>query len=112
MDGLERSFTRPRQVRYQAALRPDIFCFFDFKPLPIFPILSGRPNRAEIAPTVIKPHQLAFTVSKPARLSFALRLIFRSASLFICECFLKTVASPHRNNWATRRRKRTISSID
>jgi hypothetical protein len=24
MDGLEGSFTRPRQVRYQAALRPDI----------------------------------------------------------------------------------------
>ena len=46
---------RPRQVRYQAALRPDILCFSDFKPLPIFPILSGRPNRAKIAPTVAKP---------------------------------------------------------
>jgi hypothetical protein len=26
MDGLEGNFTRPRQVRYQAALRPDFLC--------------------------------------------------------------------------------------
>jgi hypothetical protein len=31
MDGLEENFTRPRQVRYQAALRPDNFYSFDFK---------------------------------------------------------------------------------
>ena len=31
-----------------------------------------------------KPHQLTFSVSKPVRLSFALRLIFCSASLFTC----------------------------
>jgi len=27
MDPLERTFLRPRQVRYQAALRPDSNCF-------------------------------------------------------------------------------------
>jgi len=37
---LEPDGMRPRQVRYQAALRPDILCFFDFKPLPEFAILS------------------------------------------------------------------------
>ena len=39
-EALETVELRPRQVRYQAALRPDILCFSDFKPLPIFPILS------------------------------------------------------------------------
>ena len=29
MDGLEGNFTRPRQVRYQAALRPDMRCSID-----------------------------------------------------------------------------------
>jgi hypothetical protein len=34
MEGLEDENARPRQVRYQAALRPDICCFFDSKPRP------------------------------------------------------------------------------
>ena len=46
---------RPRQVRYQAALRPDILGFFDFKPLPEILIPHGRPNRLKMAPSVAKP---------------------------------------------------------
>jgi hypothetical protein len=37
----------PRQVRYQAALRPDICCFLDFKPLSQFPIPAGLPKSTE-----------------------------------------------------------------
>ncbi|GEM_PF-5951281 len=32
MELLKGSFTRPRQVRYQAALRPDTFRLFDSSP--------------------------------------------------------------------------------
>ena len=35
---------RPRQVRYRAALRPDILCSFDSKLLLRFPVLSCQPN--------------------------------------------------------------------
>ena len=52
---LERVVMRPRQVRYQAALRPDILCFFDFKPLPEIPTAHGSPTRLKNAPTVTKP---------------------------------------------------------
>ncbi len=38
---------RPRQVRYQAALRPDILCSSDSKPLPRFAILSGLPKSVQ-----------------------------------------------------------------
>ena len=54
-------FERPTpcaQGRCATRLRyaPTFEALFDFKPLPVFPILSGhRPNRAEIAPTVAKP---------------------------------------------------------
>ena len=55
---------RPRQVRYQAALRPDILCFLDFKPLSQFPIPPGRPKSTQKpcgrGKTVTKPHQLTF----------------------------------------------------
>jgi hypothetical protein len=44
-EDLETAALRPRQVRYQAALRPDNWCFLDFKPLSQFPIPSVCPNR-------------------------------------------------------------------
>ncbi len=98
-----------RQVRYQAALRPDICCSFDSKPLPQFPILSSLPDRSQKpsdrGKTVPKPHQLGLSVSKPGRSSFAFRFIFCRASRFICsficEYFLNTFASPCRNNCVT-----------
>ena len=34
-------------MRYQAALRPDILCFLDFKPLSQFPIPSGLPKSTQ-----------------------------------------------------------------
>ncbi len=36
MDSLEGLFLRPRQVRYQAALRPDMTCRIDSKALSNF----------------------------------------------------------------------------
>ena len=74
-EALERAVMRPRQVRYQAALRPDIYCSFDSKPLRQFPILSCLPNRSpknfDPGKTVTKPHQLGLSVSKPWPSSFA-----------------------------------------
>ena len=71
---------RPRQVRYQAALRPDMYCFLDFKPLSQFPIPSGLPkstqNTFDRGKTVTKPHQLGLTVSKPGPSSLAFRFNF------------------------------------
>ena len=100
---------RPRQVRYQAALRPDICCFLDFKPLSQFPIPSGLPkstqNTFDRGKTVTKPHQLGLTVSKPGPSSLAFRFNFCRASLFICsficEYFLNTFASPCRSSCVT-----------
>jgi len=46
-DAPEGSAPVPRQVRYQAALRPDICCFLDFKPLSQFPIPAGLPKSTE-----------------------------------------------------------------
>jgi hypothetical protein len=51
MDGLEGNFTRPRQVRYQAALRPDRGSFLDFK------LLLDRPS-------IPRPHSQPKNVSK------------------------------------------------
>src|SRR5664279_2161984 len=61
MEGLEGNFTRPRQVRYQAALRPDICCSPDFKPLSQFPIPSGLPKSPQ------KPSDRGKTVTKPGQ---------------------------------------------
>src|ERR1035438_8128872 len=99
----------PRQVRYQAALRPDILCFLDFKPLSQFPIPSGLPKSPQKpsarGKTVTKPHQLTFSVTKPGRSSLAFRFSFCRASRFICnficEYFLNTLASPCRSNCVT-----------
>jgi len=43
---LERACLRPRQVRYQAALRPDSNCFADSKPLP----RTAPPQELELLP--------------------------------------------------------------
>ena len=108
-EALERVAMRPRQVRYQAALRPDIYWSLDFKPLSQFPIPSGLPKSTQNAfnrgQTVTKPHQLGLSVSKPGRSSLAFRFIFCRASLFICsficEYFLNTFASPCRSSCVT-----------
>jgi hypothetical protein len=100
---------RPRQVRYQAALRPDICRSSDFKPLSQFPIPSGLPKSTQNAfdrgKTVTKPHQWGLSVSKPGRSSFAFRFNFCRASRFICsficEYFLNTFASPCQSNCVT-----------
>ena len=100
---------RPRQVRYQAALRPDICWLIHSKTLSSFfqtchllLSLSLRPNCIE---TVLKPPQFGLTVSKLLLFSLACRLSFSRASRFICnficEYFLNTLASPWRSNWVT-----------
>ena len=87
--------TPSKQVRYQAALRPDIYCSFDSKPLPRVKILPGMPKEAQKRPdrgkTVTKPHQLGLSVSKPGQPSFAFRFSFCSASLFICQFHLRVL---------------------
>jgi hypothetical protein len=78
---------RPRQVRYQAALRPDICWSLQSRPLP------GSPHTA----TRTKTSQTGPTASNPRLLSFASRFICS----FICEYFLKTSASPCRSSCVT-----------
>src|SRR5580704_1959821 len=56
-------FERPTpcaQGRCATRLRyaPTFYSFLDFRPLSLFPILSGRPNRTNIAPTVTKPQSV------------------------------------------------------
>ena len=84
-EALERAVMRPRQVRYQAALRPDIYCSFDSKPLRQFPILSCLPNRSpknfDPGKTVTKPHQLGLSVSKPG--PFHLRVLLEHLRISI-----------------------------
>src|SRR5262245_32211795 len=98
-------YLRPRQVRYQVALRPDISSLFDFKPLPYIAKPLGCQIASKIAPTWQNPIQ--FTLSAPKRdwPSFAFRFSFFSASLFICsficEYFLNTLAWPCRSNCVT-----------
>src|ERR1035441_121354 len=99
----------PRQVRYQAALRPDICWLIHFKPLsslfqtcPSLLSLFLRPNCIK---TVSKPLQLGLPVSTLLCCSLDCRLSFSRASRFICnficEYFLKTLASPWRSSWVT-----------
>jgi len=38
---------RPRQVRYQAALRPDNYCPSDSRPLPHVAVVSDMPNESK-----------------------------------------------------------------
>ena len=97
---------RPRQVRYQAALRPDIVGLLDSKTLLDSSHTATRTkttqNRPDRGKTVTKPHQLGRSVSKLRPLSFACRFSFCSASRFICsficEYFLNTLASPCRSS--------------
>src|ERR1700722_6494797 len=58
---------RPRQVRYQAALRPDICCSFNSRLLPILndipkPALSRKTTKTGPKPQIIRPspHQKPF----------------------------------------------------
>jgi hypothetical protein len=46
-EALERVAMRPRQVRYQAALRPDIYCSLHLKPLSN-QASAGLSNRAKL----------------------------------------------------------------
>src|SRR5665213_1315271 len=97
---------RPRQVRYQAALRPDMYCSLDSK------ILSNQASSFHHVSSPKLSHNCAktplywtTTEPKPFRSSLACRLIFSKASRFICnficEYFLKTFASPCRSIWVT-----------
>jgi hypothetical protein len=104
---------RPRQVRYQAALRPDNCCSFDSKPLPRVKILPGMPkwsqNRPDRGKTVTKPHQLGLSVSKPGQPSVRLSIHvsgvpplsrpknFRLAAIFVQEVSCETVT---RSRWS------------
>src|SRR5579863_8452446 len=100
---------RPRQVRYQAALRPDINGLLHSKILLDSPHTATRTKATQKRPdrvkTVPKPCQLGFSVSKLRLLSFACRFNFSRASRFICnficEYFLNTLASPCRSNCVT-----------
>jgi hypothetical protein len=100
---------RPRQVRYQAALRPDINGLLHSKTLLDSPHAATRgktdQNRPDRVKTVPKLHQLGFSVSKLRLLSFACRFSFCRASRFICsficDYFLNTFASPCRSSWVT-----------
>ena len=82
---------------------------FDSKPLLDSPHSATRTettrNRPDRVKTVPKPHQLGLSVSKLRLLSFACRFSFCRASRFIwsfiCEYFLKTLASPCRSNCVT-----------
>jgi hypothetical protein len=55
MDGLEENFTRPRQVRYQAALRPDVCWLPHFKTLLDSPLTQREVKLVQIGLTVAKP---------------------------------------------------------
>jgi hypothetical protein len=65
----------------------------------MFLILSGRPNRGEIASTVAKPHPLAFSAAESVRLSFALWLIVGSASLSMCRLTREYVLNTFASAW-------------
>jgi hypothetical protein len=105
---------RPRQVRYQAALRPDICWSIHSKPLPKFPPTSSLRPPAKLYQNCIKTPQFGLPVSKRFSSSFACRFIFSRASRFICnficEYFLNTFASPCRSSWVTRSCSRMRSS--
>jgi hypothetical protein len=96
---------RPRQVRYQAALRPDIKCFPNFKPLPRTALPTGAHFWCNRVKTVPKPHQFTLATSEPMRASMACRFGLNNAShflcSFICEYFLNTFASHCRKRCVT-----------
>jgi hypothetical protein len=61
MELLESDSARPRQARYQAALRPDINCTIDSRALSNFiatPILHFWPNRAKTMPNTFTESRL------------------------------------------------------
>jgi hypothetical protein len=93
MDGLEGSFTRPRQVRYQAALRPDITGKIDSKVLSNFgatPIHDFRPR-----PCIKRAFMSHCTATVHIRsspfdaISLARRFSFSRASRVICRFHLR-----------------------
>jgi hypothetical protein len=72
---------RPRQARYQAALRPDMKCNIDSKTLPNF-----TPNpRRHFCPHCAKYFHWTIPVPESSAISLACRFIFFSkASRFMC----------------------------
>ena len=94
---------RPRQVRYQAALRPDNYCSLDSKTLSNH--ASGFYRSSSPKTKTKTPFYWTTTEPKPFRSSLACLLIFSKASRFICnficEYLLKTFASPCRSIWVT-----------
>ena len=78
-EALERAGVRPKQVRYQAALRPDNYCSFRSKPLPHVKILPAC-LRAGISPDGGKNRD------KPGHLGLSVPSFFCS---FICKYLLR-----------------------
>ena len=78
MEPLEGSVLRPRQVRYQAALRPDFEEPLVYCPFPTASQLPYRNCRKKVAKP---PLQMACRKTLP---SLAARFNLRSASRFIC----------------------------
>jgi|SRR5580700_10816058 hypothetical protein len=107
---LESSFVRPRQARYQAALRPDMKCTIDSKALSNFtatPIRRIGLDCARMGYCNVTVHIGAAkkTSAAAGAVLLACRLSLASASRFICdficEYFLKTCAPLWRSIWVT-----------
>jgi len=100
---VEGMIVRPRQVRYQAALRPDKTSRIDSNVLSNF--VSTPNHDFWPRPCEYRAHcTLTVPIRSPAfsaGISLARRLSFSRASRFICnficEYFLKTCASPWRS---------------
>ena len=91
MELLERVTTRPRQVRYQAALRPDICWFLHSKPLLNLPHIAATGALARVGPTVLK------TVLKP--LNWAPLRLVSIAGICLREKFLNKTTAGHDCNF-------------
>jgi hypothetical protein len=84
---LERAAMRPRQVRYQAALRPDIISWIDSKVLSNFistPALDFWPRPCTDRALIRSLHHDDRAHSVAGAISLARRLSFSKASRFIC----------------------------
>src|SRR5271157_4740490 len=95
---------RPRQVRYQAALRPDSSASLilnHFKQQEHGALPSFGASSAKTVSHWAKTHQLILAVSKLTFCSVACRFSLNKAPRFICEYFLKTLASPCLNSCVT-----------
>src|SRR5215831_9286276 len=114
MEPLERATLRPRQARYQAALRPDMKCTIHYKALPSSSLSKTKPFWPLTVPKLCQNsflRQSALTESSLSRIHALIRRHFvcppvdflKSLSLAasICEYFLKVCESPCRSSRTT-----------